>query len=63
MKTTDVNDGLDLFNETLEDDGVAIVSVSDGHVFGFKRATLQAMLDQNPDNEKFVVFVKTRELN
>ena len=58
MKT---EDGLDLFNESLEQDGVSILSVKDGHVFGFKRATLQTMLDQNPDNEKFIVFVKNRE--
>ena len=58
---TDKNDMIDFFNDQIEGQGIAVSSVADGHVFGFTRDHLQKMLDQNPDKQKFIVFVKNRE--
>ena len=55
------DDGIDFFSTLIEKQGIAVSSVSDGHIFGFTRKHLQAMLDQFPDKETFVVFVKKPE--
>jgi len=38
--------------------GTGVIQVKDGHVFMFKRETLQALLDQNPNAPKIVMFIK-----
>ena len=49
---------LEYFHASIDKLGVAATSVADGHIFGFSRKHLQAMLDKNPTNEKFLVFVQ-----
>jgi hypothetical protein len=61
MSNNNDDNALDFFNELIDTQGVAVTTVSDGHVFGFMRKTLQAMLDQHPGQEKFIVFVKNKE--
>ena len=54
----DKDDGIEFFQTLVETQGVACSTVSDGHVLMFKRSFLQAMLDKNADQEKFIIFVK-----
>lgn len=61
--SADIKDteGMEFFIELLNTQGVAVTKVNDGHVFGFTRKHLQAMLDKHPENEQFMIFVKARE--
>jgi hypothetical protein len=54
----DSNKRIDFFNASIDALGVTVSSAKDGHVFGFSRKYLQSMLDKNPNNEKFMIFVK-----
>lgn len=58
MSDKNYKDELEYFNAMFETQGVATSTVSDGHIIKFKRSMLQAMLDKNPDNEEFVIFIK-----
>lgn len=51
-------DELDFFNEMVETQGVAVSTVSDGHVLMFKREFLQSLLDKYADQEKLIIFIK-----
>jgi hypothetical protein len=47
----------DFFMELLDKTGVAVLTVKNGYILGFKRSQLQEMLDKNPDAPKIVIFV------
>lgn len=49
---------IDFFLATVEANGVAVSTVSDGFVLMFKRAHLQALLDQHPNEPKVLIVVK-----
>ena len=46
-----------LFDQ-LENDGVAVGTVTNGHILMFKRASLQEILDKYPDQKQFTIFVQ-----
>lgn len=48
----------DWINKIADVQGVACLTVSDGHVLLFKRSCLQSIMDQNPDKEKILIFIK-----
>jgi hypothetical protein len=52
------NDGADFLLKTLELQGIAISSVSDGHVIVFSRKFIQGMLDKDMDQDRFIIFLK-----
>lgn len=55
------NDIADFLLDAVERDGVACSTVSDGHVLIFKRAKLQEILAQHPNDEKLIIFVERRD--
>lgn len=55
------DDAIDFFQELVERNGVAVSTVKDGTVLMFKRKMLQALLDQHPNDEKLIIFVKKPE--
>ena len=54
----DKQDAAEFFVKMVETQGVAVSTVSDGHVMMFKRAWLQNLLDQYPDREQISIFIK-----
>ncbi len=52
---------IDYFKELVDKNGVAVSTVSDGHMLMFKRSFLQELLDKNPEHDKVLIFVKTSE--
>jgi hypothetical protein len=64
---TKKDDGADMAAQrmlaALEKDGVAVSSVSDGHVLLFKRSKLQDILAKTVGKELLTIFVKTKDLN
>jgi hypothetical protein len=48
----------DFFVESMEQFGVAVASVSDGFILGFKREAMQAIIDQHPNDKLLTIFVK-----
>lgn len=60
MSNDKVNNNEAAYLDALSDaQGIVCASVSDGHVFMFKRKVMQALLDQYPNNEKLTIFVKS----
>ncbi len=49
----------DLMEAQLQHQGVGCVRVSDGHVFTFTSATLEAMVEKARESGKVIVFVRT----
>ena len=54
---------VDRLFDAVEKDGCAVASVNDGYLLIFKRITLQKILDDHPDKEKMIIFVKREDLN
>lgn len=52
---------LEFFQENLERDGYAVITVKDGHIIGLKKSVLEQLLKKNPDSEKLLIFVQKRE--
>ncbi len=48
-------------HELVSQQGVAVSTVSDGHVLMFKRSHFQAIIDQFPNNERLLIFIKRPE--
>lgn len=63
MGIIDDKNGIDFMMKVLDHQGVTASTVSDGHVIIFKRETLQAILDNNPDSKTLTIFVKRPEFN
>jgi hypothetical protein len=60
MSNDKVNEGEAAYLAALSDSqGIVCATVSDGHVFMFKRSLMQALLDQHPNSEKLTIFVKS----
>ena len=57
----DDKDAVEYLAAMLEAQGVACSTVKDGHVLMFKRSLLQSMLDNHPDQDEFVIFVKRQD--
>ena len=62
-KENDQKNAIDNFLQIAEEEGEAVGPVTNGYVLMFKRTNLQKILDDHPDNEKIIIFVKTRVLN
>jgi hypothetical protein len=56
----DHQDAAELLDLQVQRNGVAVASVSDGTVFTFRKATLQALMDKNPTSDQVVIFVQHR---
>jgi hypothetical protein len=52
------DDAVQFLLKTLETQGAAVSTVKDGHIVLFTRKMLQEMMDKNPDQEKFIIFLK-----
>lgn len=54
------DDGVHIFHNRMELDGVAVMSVSDGHVLGFKTTRLREALEVAERNgqHSLIIFVK-----
>jgi len=59
----DENKATEYLLKMLETQGVACSTVKDGHVLMFKRSVLQSMLDNHPDQDELVIFVKRQDFN
>ena len=59
----DKKDAVDELYEQLKNDGVAVRSVTDGHILMFKRVSLQEILDKYPDSKEIAIFVKRPDVN
>lgn len=57
-KDDDKDKAIEFFLETVETQGVAVSSVTDGHILMFKTSFLQEMLDKYKDQEKISFFIK-----
>jgi hypothetical protein len=55
------DNAIEFMLKTLELQGAAISTVSDGHVIMFKKNYLLELLKQNPESEKLVIFLKRPE--
>lgn len=53
----------DFFMELVDQTGVAVLTVENGYILGFKRSQLQELLDKNPDAPKVVIFVQHPKKN
>ena len=58
MSDKDKDAGVELLLNNLQHKGVAASTVSDGHVLVFTRGFLQKLLDTDPDQDSFTIFVK-----
>lgn len=45
--------------KTMETQGIATASVSDGRIIMFKREYMQNLMAKHPEQEQFVIFIKT----
>ena len=57
----DENSAINFFLDTVETQGVAVSSVTDGHVLMFKMSHLKQLISKYGDEEKLTIFVKHRE--
>lgn len=58
MSKTSTDDPVEFLNAMADANGIAVSSVSDGHVFVFTKQRLQQMLEACADKDRLVVFVK-----
>lgn len=60
MASVKTEDGADFFLEMVDNTGVAVTSVSDGHVFAFTKSHLEGMLAaiNKAGSDKAIIFVK-----
>ena len=58
MSDDDKNDAIDFFKEIFQRQGVAVSTVSDGHILMFKREWLQSLLDNHPDKKELLIMIK-----
>lgn len=54
----DKSKAIEFFLELVEKTGVAVSTVSDGHVLMFKRIWLEKLLESTPDNQQITIFIK-----
>jgi len=55
---SDDDKGVEFLLKLLETQGAAASTVKDGHIILFTRKMIQEMLDKNPAQEKFIIFIK-----
>jgi hypothetical protein len=58
---SDDDKGVEFLLKLLETQGAAVSTVKDGHIILFTRKMIQEMLDKNPTQEKFIIFLKQPE--
>lgn len=54
----DISDEVEYLLELLKTQNISCATVKDGHIIIFKRSYLQSILDNNPDNETIMMFIK-----
>jgi hypothetical protein len=52
---------IDFFTKMMDSQGVAVSTVSDGHIIIFKREFLQSLLDKYSDRDSLTIFIKRPE--